>query len=101
FQSVPHLSVLDELPQSVRDYEPRLALDGGPQGLDVYRRLLAQAPSFLTPGGGIFMEIDPRQADEVIRLAQEVFPSAKVWTVQDLSGSDRLVAVAADDETDR
>lgn len=99
FANLPY-TVLDELADGVRNYEPHLALDGGAQGLDVYRRLLAQTPHYLGPGGGIFMEIDPRQADEMIRLAQDAFPSAKVWTVQDLSGGDRLVALAVDEEAD-
>ncbi len=50
----------------VRDFEPRLALDGGEDGLDVYRRLIASMPGRLVPGGDILLEIgSARQAREL------------------------------------
>ena len=52
------------LPRDVRDHEPRLALDGGPDGLDLVRRVLALAPRWLRPGTGrVLVEIGPDQAD--------------------------------------
>jgi release factor glutamine methyltransferase len=51
------------LPRDVQDHEPRLALDGGADGLDLVRRVLARAPRWLTPGTGrVLVEIGPDQA---------------------------------------
>jgi release factor glutamine methyltransferase len=50
------------LPAEARDHEPRLALDGGPDGLDVLRRVAAQAPRWLAPGGCLLSEVSERQA---------------------------------------
>ncbi|WP_432545723.1 putative protein N(5)-glutamine methyltransferase [Kineococcus sp. SYSU DK004] len=50
------------LPPEFRDHEPRRALDGGPDGLDVLRRLAGQAPSWLAPGGHLVTEVGAPQA---------------------------------------
>ena len=88
-------SELTTLPAPVRDFEPALALDGGPDGLDLYRTLLRQAPAKLKPGGALLMECDPRQAATLARLAQEAFTRARVDVRRDLSGKDRLVEAVA------
>jgi release factor glutamine methyltransferase len=83
------------LPQSVRDYEPRLALDGGPDGLAVIQRLLSEAPAVLRPGGVLLLEIGAGQADAVKYLAQTAFPQASMRIHPDLAGRDRVVEVAS------
>jgi release factor glutamine methyltransferase len=50
------------LPPEARAHEPRVALDGGPDGLDVLRRVAAGAPSWLAPGGHLLIETSERQA---------------------------------------
>jgi release factor glutamine methyltransferase len=50
------------MPSEARDHERRVALDGGPDGLDVQRRLIAQAPHWLRPGGHLLVETSERQA---------------------------------------
>jgi release factor glutamine methyltransferase len=50
------------LPAEARDYEPRVALDGGPDGLDVLRRVAAEAAAWLAPGGRLLTETSERQA---------------------------------------
>jgi release factor glutamine methyltransferase len=85
---------LDALSSSVRDFEPALALDGGADGLDLYRRLLCQAPPKLRPGGRLLMECDPRQAQTLVGLARAAFPSAQVTVYRDLAGWERVVQVA-------
>ena len=50
------------LPTEARDHEPRVALDGGPDGLDVARRVIAGAPGWLRPGGHLLIETSRRQA---------------------------------------
>ena len=62
---------LDQLAPDIRDHEPRTALDGGTDGLDVIRRLVSGAPAHLAPGGSLLCEISPEQADGVSRLVAE------------------------------
>ena len=73
--------------------EPRLALDGGTDGLQLIRRLLLAAPPLLKPGGAIGLEIDPAQRDTVVRLAAQVFPGATISVLPDLAGLDRHVTI--------
>jgi release factor glutamine methyltransferase len=81
------------LPASVRDHEPWLALDGGPGGLAVIRRLLVQAPAVLRPGGGLLVEIGADQGETASRLARTYFPQAEVRVHPDLAGRDRVLEV--------
>ena len=71
-------------------WEPKAALDGGPDGLDVIRRLLSQAQRKLKGGGAIILEIDPGQVGELERLAAELFPAASMAVTQDLAHQDRV-----------
>jgi release factor glutamine methyltransferase len=77
--------------------EPRLALDGGPDGLALIRRLLMDAPRVLAPGGAIGLEIDPSQRDTVAALAAVAFPTATVAVLRDLTGLDRHVLMLLKD----
>lgn len=83
---------LDALP--VAQHEPRLALDGGPDGLGLIRRLLDQAPPVLAPGGLLLLEIMAGQGAAVTALARAAFPGADVRVIPDLAGHDRVVRVA-------
>jgi release factor glutamine methyltransferase len=53
------------LPAEARDHEPLLALDGGADGLDILRRVAAEAPRWLAPGGHLLIETSERQAPEI------------------------------------
>ncbi|HEV2074230.1 MAG TPA: peptide chain release factor N(5)-glutamine methyltransferase [Thermomicrobiales bacterium] len=75
------------------DAEPRLALDGGADGLDLIREVIADLPRVLSSGGAAGFEIDPAQEDSVVSLLQDTIPDAKVHTVLDLAGSSRHVVV--------
>jgi len=81
------------LPASVRDHEPRLALDGGLDGLALIRRLLAQAPAVLHPGGGLLIEIGAYQGEAAVYLARTYFPQATVRVHPDLAGRDRVLEI--------
>jgi release factor glutamine methyltransferase len=94
--SNPPYTILAEIDAGVRRYEPHQALDGGADGLDVYRRLLRQAPAKLRPGGAVLLEIGATQATAVTALARQAFPRASVDVYQDLAGHDRVVVI--DDE---
>jgi len=83
----------DRLSPDVKDFEPCLALDGGPDGLDVYRRLLQEAPGVLAPEGVVLMEVGLGQAD---CLCREVSDSNRfeVTKVQpDSQGIPRMVCL--------
>ncbi|MDT7780167.1 MAG: release factor glutamine methyltransferase [Acidobacteriota bacterium] len=80
------------LQREVREHEPREALTPGGDGLSVIRRLLAEAPQFLKPGGHFLMEIGFDQHEQVAALTD-----ARVWTLieiyKDLQGIPRTVAL--------
>ncbi len=80
-------------PPEIRQHEPRLGLDGGPEGLRIIERLLRQAPACLKPGGALFVEIGEEQGDAARRLAAEAFPEARIEVRNDLSGLDRVLVV--------
>jgi len=54
---------IDRMPPEARDHEPHIALDGGPDGVDVHRRVAAQAPDWLAPGGHVLVETSAAQAE--------------------------------------
>ena len=85
---------LDILPPDVGDYEPRLALDGGDDGLDLVRRLLAQLKELLACPGLLLLEIDPRQAETAQDLALRVWPCAEVRMIRDYAEWPRVLRVA-------
>lgn len=78
---------------TVARHEPRLALDGGPDGLALIRRLLSQASALLAPGALMLLEIEASQGIASAAIAQTAFPSACVEVYQDLAGHDRLVKI--------
>ncbi len=86
---IPSADVPD-LPAEVAGFEPHLALDGGPDGLDVYRRILAGAREWLRPGGLLAVELDERMVRKAAAEAVEWYEDVRV--VSDLAGRDRIVS---------
>ncbi len=83
-------AVIGSLPPEVSRYEPRAALDGGPDGLAVIRRIVAGAPSVLRPAGMLLMEIGEEQAGPVASLmAAEGFSGIRAR--RDLNGVERYI----------
>jgi release factor glutamine methyltransferase len=81
---------IDLLPRDVRDHEPRLALDGGPDGLDVLRRVAALAPRWLAPGGVLLSEIAEDQGGAAVgTLAAAGLEGVRLH--HDLAGRHRVV----------
>jgi len=93
--NLPYVTTADweALPPEIRDYEPRQALDGGPDGLREIERLLQAAPANLNPGGALFTEIGDEQGSAAAAIAREAFPSAEVDVLPDLTGRDRVLVV--------
>lgn len=73
--------------------EPRQALVGGPDGLDLIRRLIDDTPRLLTDDGAMAMELDPSQAGAVAILLREREPEARVTVHRDLAGRERFVTL--------
>jgi len=90
YVSHPELAAASISPE-VSQYEPRLALDGGQDGLEVIRRLLPQAKAKLKPGGSLLVEIGSTQGQAVVQLAETYFPGANIQVKKDLAGLDRLL----------
>jgi len=82
--------VIETLEPEVRQYDPRIALDGGQDGLDAYRRLAPEIMRVLKPGGAFAVEIGYDQKDAVEALFNAAGAS-DVWTIKDLSTHDRVV----------
>lgn len=73
--------------------EPRLALDGGHDGLDLIRLLVAELPRVLSQNGCVGLEIDPAQQVAVENLLRATFPFRKITTLPDLAGLARHVVM--------
>ena len=84
-------AVCETLDPRVKDYEPRLALDGGVSGLDFYERYLSDAVNLLKPGGAVFFEIGENQGEAVRQLMFDCgFDEIKVE--KDFAGHDRYAS---------
>ena len=81
---------IETLQREVKSFEPRLALDGGADGLDIYRRIAADASKYLNRGGMLIMEVGEGEADKVVKLFKG---SAYSIIVQDFNGIDRYVKI--------
>jgi release factor glutamine methyltransferase len=90
--------ILNDLP--VARFEPRLALDGGPDGLSLIRRLLLDLPQKLVSGGLGLLEIEAGQGQAAMALAGQVLPADRIALHKDLAGHDRLVVIEMGDGND-
>ena len=79
--------------QAEIQHEPRLALDGGRDGLEVYRRFFAEVVNVLAPGGAIFVEIGHGQGEAGSALARRYFGAHDVQVELDLAGRERVIAI--------
>lgn len=83
--------VLNQLDADVTAFEPHLALYGGEDGMDFYRRLIPSLPACLQQDGAVFMEIGDEEGEAVLQMMKKAFPSAGCDIMQDLAGNDRVV----------
>ena len=81
---------IENLQREVKDFEPRLALDGGADGMDIYRRIAAEALTYLNKGGTLIMEVGEGEAQEIAKMFK-----GDVYTIvaQDFNGVERYVKV--------
>ncbi|ACV22445.1 Release factor glutamine methyltransferase [Slackia heliotrinireducens] len=91
---VPTAVVDSEIPAEVADFEPRLALDGGEDGLDIYRRLLADGKRVLKADGILACELHETCLEEAARLAEEAHYT-QVRIAKDLAGRPRIIVAHA------
>lgn len=79
------------LQNEVKDYEPRVALDGGADGLDFYRRLSKEISRYIIRGGMLMLEVGEGQAEEVLKLFGK---RDYAMVVKDFAGVDRFLKIA-------
>ena len=82
---------LSSLQREVRDYEPRIALDGGEDGLEVYRRIAKEISRYIARGGMLMLEVGEGQAEEVLKMFEK---RDYAMVVKDFSGVDRILKIA-------
>jgi release factor glutamine methyltransferase len=82
----------EQLPPEIREHEPRLALDGGADGLEIIRGLSAAAPALLRPGGLLALEVGQGQAEQVQRLLADTGGLTPAVIIPDYQRIGRVVA---------
>ncbi|HWO94376.1 MAG TPA: peptide chain release factor N(5)-glutamine methyltransferase [Dehalococcoidia bacterium] len=84
----------ERLPAEIREHEPRVALDGGPDGLEVIRRLLSQAQPLIEAGAALYAEIGDGQGKAALAAARPLFRAfADIGIRRDLAGRERMLCV--------
>lgn len=88
----PYVSAAEyeALAKNVRDFEPRLALFAGPDGLDIFRRVIQEAGAFLKPGGALMLEIGFSQGRAIKELLEQTGTFAEIRFDKDLQNHDRI-----------
>lgn len=94
--NLPYIPSADvPMPPEAAGFEPRIALDGGADGLDQYRKLLARAPRMMRPGGLLLMEAAPPTVGLLADLAAAAVPDARIEIRNDYAGLERYLYVKA------
>lgn len=81
------------LQMEIRNWEPKLAVVAGPDGLLLIEKLIRQAPGYLKPGGWLALETGSDQTSAISRLIKKSWPEAKFKFASDLTGRDRFVFI--------
>lgn len=95
---IPTSVLAEEVPAEVKDNEPELALDGGDDGLDVFRRLLELAPGALCPGGMLACELYEGHLDKAAELVRDAGGWASVEVREDLTRRPRVLVAVREGE---
>ena len=91
--NLPYIPSGDLPGLAVTKHEPHLALDGGPDGLDLVRRLLAQAVLLCRPGALLLLEIGAGQGNAALEAVAHALPGSSTRVLPDYAGHDRIVRV--------
>jgi len=91
--NLPYIPTPDLDQLSVARHEPRVALDGGVDGLELIRLLLVQLPRLMKKESCALLEIEYRQRESACILAKNAFPIARITVEKDLAGNDRLLVI--------
>lgn len=83
---------LDQLDADVKDHEPRLALDGGADGLDLARRIIIDAPCFLKPNGLLLLELGPDNIQSAATFLKSQTGFQKIHILKDAAGRERVLS---------
>ena len=90
----PYIKINEEIENSVKDYEPHVALFGGEDGLKFYKEILSKADKVLNPNGFIFFEIGYDQKETLSKYVKSIYPSAKVDVFKDINGKNRVMKIS-------
>jgi release factor glutamine methyltransferase len=91
--NLPYIPKVDLKSLAVARREPIDALDGGPDGLDLIRRLMNAVPRLLSPDGLLLLEIAADQGNTACEIAKSTLPRSDIQMLKDLAGRDRLLRV--------
>ena len=86
---------MSSLAFDIHHWEPRVALDGGKDGLEIYERLLRQAKDYLNKNAIMFFEVGIEQGDKLKKLTKKYLPRAKVEIQKDYGDIDRIAIISA------
>ena len=89
----PYIKTDEEIEEIVKNNEPHIALYGGEDGLDFYKKILYSVKPYLKEKSIIAFEIGYTQAEDIKKIVQEVLPTAKVIIKQDLSEKNRMIFI--------
>ena len=90
----PYIKINEEIENSVKDYEPHVALFGGEDGLKFYKEILSKADKVLNPNGFIFFEIGYDQKESLSKHVKGLYPRAKIDVFKDINGKNRVMKIS-------
>lgn len=89
----PYIKTSEEIENSVKDYEPHVALFGGDDGLRFYKEILIKAPKVLNPGGFIFFEMGYDLKESLSEYVKGLYNKANIEVFKDINGKDRIMKI--------
>jgi release factor glutamine methyltransferase len=93
-----HRSQIQNLAREIKDYEPVVALNGGEDGMEFYRSIVSQGPSYLRRGGWLLLEVGEGQEKRVSAMIEEEGSFSRPERIKDLSGIERVVKARRKDD---
>jgi release factor glutamine methyltransferase len=93
-----HHSQIQNLAREVKDHEPVVALNGGEDGMEFYRSIVSQGPSYMRKGGWLLLEVGENQGEKVSGLIEREGSFSRPERIKDLSGIERVVKARRKDD---